>query len=176
MNLSNDHAGELCCYCSLCCNGSIFSHVKLDDAERAELGDSVDYEDVKGSLRLQFPCRQLGSDGACKGYDKRPEICRSFRCQLLKNLEYGEVGFQAAKIIVDDARQLRARVFEALADAGEDVPEVIAERRPSRAVRRLKQARSNGEAYVDDLRFKRALVHFELYKNFIQSFFSKKYS
>lgn len=33
-----------------------------------------------GKLRIQHRCNQLGDDGLCKIYTKRPKICRDFDC------------------------------------------------------------------------------------------------
>ena len=57
-------------------------------------------------------CRCL--DGAnCRIYDRRPERCRSFRCSLLDCLDRGDVRFDGALAIVDEARRL-AKVADRL--------------------------------------------------------------
>ncbi len=176
MNTPTTIDDSLCCHCSLCCNGSLFSHAKLDDAERAMLGDAVYYEDVNGSANLQFPCTQLGTNGACQVYETRPAVCQAFRCSLLRSHDRGDLDLAQAKQIVDDAKQLKATAREAI-DAAANVSPIIAkEARISRAMRVLEREHTQGDGDISDVAFKRARTHFRLYRRFIRTYFSAKYS
>lgn len=166
---------SLCCYCSMCCNGSLFSHAKLDDEERARLGESVFYEDVKGSRNLQFPCTQLGESGACQVYETRPAICQAFRCSLLRAHDREELSLEDAKRIVDDAKAIKARAREAIDAAAVRLPGVVAEARISRAMRALEHEHEAGSDDLSDTAFRRAKTHFRLYRAFIREYFSSKY-
>jgi Fe-S-cluster containining protein len=147
---------SLCCYCSMCCNGSLFSHAKLDDAERARLGDSVFYEDSEGSKNLQFPCTQLGQNGACQVYESRPAICQAFRCSLLRAHDRDELSLEEAKQLVDDAKEIKARAREAIDAAASRLPTIIKEARISRAMRALEHEHEAGDGDINDIAFKRA--------------------
>ena len=166
---------SLCCYCSMCCNGSFFSHAKLDDDERAQLGDSIFYEDVEGSKNLQFPCRQLGKNGACQVYENPPAICQAFRCSLLRAHDDDKVSLAEAKQLVDDAKEIKARAREAIDATAARLPKIVKEARISRAMRALEHEHEAGNGDISDITLKRAKTHFQLYRRFIRQYFSSKY-
>src|SRR5437899_7968072 len=92
--LSN--SGEsLCLECGLCCNGVIFSDVKLqaeDDAFRLRrLGLSVASPSSGVEVgRFRQPCSAL--DGCrCTIYADRPKYCREFECLVLKGFRRGRL-------------------------------------------------------------------------------------
>jgi uncharacterized protein len=99
---------NLCPNCGLCCNGVLFADVELrkgDDARRlTELGLSL----ARKGSKLAFiqPCACF--DGIfCGIYSDRPKRCRTFECGLLKRVQDGELGADAAlKTIAQTKRQL----------------------------------------------------------------------
>lgn len=107
-NSSNNSVDQLCPNCGLCCNGVLFADVELrkdDDAGRlAELGLSL----VKKGSKQAFaqPCACF--DGKlCRIYADRPKRCRTFECGLLKRVQDGELGADAAlKTISQTKRQV----------------------------------------------------------------------
>ena len=100
-----DSAG-LCVACGLCCDGTLFNRAKTSPAEAARVrgyGLSV-YPDEK---HFALPCHHL--DGtACTIYADRFEICRSFRCRLLRAVDADEVTRERADAAVVEAKRLRA--------------------------------------------------------------------
>ena len=38
-----------------------------------------------GNIKIFHRCNQLGDDGLCKMYDKRPKICRCFDCRTRRD-------------------------------------------------------------------------------------------
>ena len=100
------HSSDLCLECGLCCDGSIFSHVELDeeDRERLEVDDGCE-------PRFSFPCKHL-SGTQCSIYSKRPKICASYRCKTLTALESGQISHADAHDVIREAARLR-REFEA---------------------------------------------------------------
>ena len=59
--------------------------------------------------KLPLPCECL--DGAlCSVYERRPQRCRSFECELLRNAEQGRVTLADARGVIDDVRGRRRRV------------------------------------------------------------------
>jgi Fe-S-cluster containining protein len=110
-----DFVSQLCPKCGLCCNGALFADVKLrkgDDAKRlAELGLSLE---KKGRQRtFAQPC--AGFDGKlCRIYAERPVRCRTFECGLLKRVEAGELGADAALKTIAQAKHQVEKVYELL--------------------------------------------------------------
>ena len=95
---------ELCRACGLCCDGSLFNHVKLDagDAERlAALGVAT----AKG--QLPQCCSALnGKD--CRIYAARPGACGRFVCSLGEALERGDVAALRHTVVVEAHRLIAA--------------------------------------------------------------------
>jgi hypothetical protein len=88
---------QLCPNCGLCCNGVLFADVELrkgDDARRlAGLGLSLEKKGHKQAFTQ--PCNCF--DGKlCGIYAERPVRCRTFECGLLKRVQVGELGANAA--------------------------------------------------------------------------------
>ena len=98
-------AGDLCPACGLCCNGVLFSDLRLqrgDDPKRlAKLG--LPLERHGRSFRLPQPCP--AHDGQlCRVYADRPARCRSFECRLLQHAQAGEIRTETALRVIAAAR------------------------------------------------------------------------
>jgi Fe-S-cluster containining protein len=106
----------LCLECGLCCNGVLFTDVRLqagDDAKRlTDLGIQVS----KG-VRFKQPCSAL-QGCECRIYAARPGHCRNFECLLFGKVKRGEIGVEDSRQIVRRARAAVARVEELLAKLG----------------------------------------------------------
>lgn len=90
---------SLCQSCALCCDGSLFATVPLQEHERAG----------EGAASFAQPCADL-SGSACSRYSTRPAACRKFTCLLAGALAEGEVDDEEARARVDEAKALIARV------------------------------------------------------------------
>jgi Fe-S-cluster containining protein len=100
-----DDATALCLACGMCCDGSLFAHLDLDEGDRKRLagaGDAV-------PTRVSQPCRFFASD-RCGVYAARPSRCRSFRCKVLEALERGDTTLESALELVSQARQRSAEL------------------------------------------------------------------
>ena len=104
-------SSDLCLACGLCCDGSIFSHVELDeeDRERLEIDEGCE-------PRLSFPCKHL-SGTRCTIYPKRPKVCASYRCKTLTAFELGMISHDDAHDVIREAARLRHE-FEAAIPPG----------------------------------------------------------
>lgn len=100
----SEQASELCMSCGLCCNGSLFSWVKLRDDE-TDLPSQLGLEPVDGQQGFAQPCARLEGT-CCTIYEHRPSSCRGFRCRLLVAAEQGDTTFERAGEIVAQARSL----------------------------------------------------------------------
>ncbi len=102
-------AQSLCCDCGLCCDGSVFEDVELTggrESTRLEiLGLEGDEED--GRELLLHPCRAL-KGAVCQIYRHRPEVCRTFECQVLKDFNAGMETRESALKLIQEVRSLYA--------------------------------------------------------------------
>ena len=57
------------------------------DMERYFILHGIKIIDEKGELKFWIPlkCHHLQQDGTCRIYDRRPQFCKNFKCDLLKN-------------------------------------------------------------------------------------------
>ena len=121
--------GELCRSCGLCCDGSLFGHVRLtsDEVMRLKALQVPTTKNADGSLRLRQCCSALsGKD--CRIYFSRPEACRVYICDLGEALELGEVTLEEAMETVLEAHQLIRKVERALPDPLPDAPIAVLQR------------------------------------------------
>jgi uncharacterized protein len=99
---------DLCLACGLCCTDVVHRRVLLtpDELARAqELGlRVVTFEEGPG---FSLPCPQY-QNGRCAAYQRRPQACAHYQCELLQRCWQGEVTFDAALALVMQARQVLA--------------------------------------------------------------------
>jgi len=138
---NNDRNGSapevICLSCGLCCNGVIFTNVKLqpgDDSaklqsigltlscnsrrkQKAPISSSIANSTLR-SLRFLQPC--AAHDGChCRIYADRPQYCREFECKLLKSVAAGRTRFGAALGVIRSARQRADKVRRLLRRLGD---------------------------------------------------------
>lgn len=102
-------ADALCADCGLCCNGTLFVSVAVDEEAAARLRGRLPLIDAPKGPVLQLPC--AGLDGVrCRLYRDRPDRCRTFTCELRRDLEEGRVSNDDARATVDATRTLAASV------------------------------------------------------------------
>lgn len=153
----------------------MFSHAKISAAEKAVLAESVRYEIIDGTERLQFPCRQLGNDGACGCYDTRPAKCQSFQCRLLRRFGRDEVTFGQCEELVAETKAVRNRIRDDLKKAAAHLESVVQEGRISRAMRALKSAEKSKDQRIEKFYATRAKLRFDFYKQLINTYFNSGY-
>jgi Fe-S-cluster containining protein len=101
---------KLCLACGLCCDGTLFNHVKLgprDDAQKLKaLGLPVSVtRSATPVTHFRQPCSALCADRTCRVYADRPAQCRTFACGVFKGAEAGQIKFSAALLVVKKARR-----------------------------------------------------------------------
>lgn len=97
-------ASDLCVSCGLCCSGPMFTLCKLKPGEEgvvAALGLSPGPHE--GAFGLPCP---LIKDKCCTIYDQRPQGCRSYRCEILLDVEAGRLEVERAREIIAEAVEL----------------------------------------------------------------------
>ncbi|MGD0207659.1 MAG: YkgJ family cysteine cluster protein [Verrucomicrobiota bacterium] len=132
---STDFVSQLCPKCGLCCNGVLFADVELrkgDDVQRlAGLGLSLEKKGRQGTFAQPCAC----FDGTlCRIYNERPKRCRTFECGLLKRVQAGELGADAALETIAQAKRQVEKVCELLRCTGSDDGRLALSKRYGRAM------------------------------------------
>lgn len=164
---------NLCIRCAMCCNGTLFSRVRLPPADQERLGDGAPILVRKGQTYLPQPCRFLGADGACGRYEVRPDTCRTYRCKLLKKVVAGQIPPEDAMHYVDEAKRLRADAQRAMMRALKP-PVLDPEARADLATlkRQLQQAEAGG--LVGKSAVRNALFFFENWRRYLRLHFQDR--
>jgi Fe-S-cluster containining protein len=126
--LGKSASDGLCLKCGLCCNGGLFSNVKLqtgDDAARLKklgLQVSISLSETRPP-RFSQPCAAF--DGCrCRIYGERPRYCREFECLLLKKVKKGRVTRLEGLRLIRAARRRLRRVEQLLDELGDSATNV----------------------------------------------------
>ena len=103
-------ASRLCSACGLCCNGVMFHTVKMQPADSPSVLSALGLKLKRKSSGqyLQQPCPAFCGTH-CAIYEARPERCRVFECQQLKQLAAGDATEAAA---LERIREVQRRVKE----------------------------------------------------------------
>lgn len=106
---SQEDGQELCLACGMCCRGDLYRNAGLRHEEvptARSLGLTVIGSDSDRPA-FQLPCRML--DGTrCTIYldERKPRVCSSFECKLLKRFLRGEIGLEPSLEHIRRARSL----------------------------------------------------------------------
>jgi hypothetical protein len=99
-----------CVGCGMCCNGTLYWMAKVTPGEEPRIqAHGLTLMEDKGTTYFKLPCHHEKC-GACTIYETRYDICRSFRCQLLRQYPAGEVDLAEARSRVETALQLVEKV------------------------------------------------------------------
>ncbi len=92
----------LCLACGYCCSGVLHAFANLEPGESASaeaLGLSVTEE--AGRVRFRLPCPLL-DDKRCTVYQfQRPQVCGTYRCDLLKKYLSAELSLESALEMIE---------------------------------------------------------------------------
>jgi len=95
-----------CVGCGMCCNGTLYWMAKVTPGEEARImGEGLELTEDKGATYFKLPCHHEQC-GQCTIYETRFDICRSFRCRLLRAYQAGEVDLVEARNRVEIALKL----------------------------------------------------------------------
>jgi len=107
---------RLCLACGFCCDGTLFTRVRLQSEDSVESLKSAELrvqQDDHGDWIMQQPCSGYRQD-ACQTYHCRPARCGLFRCTLLRYVEAGEVSEAEALSVIRDTKQTRNQLITEL--------------------------------------------------------------
>lgn len=109
---------ELCVACGLCCDGSLFRFLPVDEAERdAYERLALPVVTQSGRPAMPLPCSRL-SERSCTVYAERPGGCRAYVCRLGDELERGAVSAERALAVVREAQRRIAALKAAFPGKG----------------------------------------------------------
>ena len=117
MSAPENAEGNICVGCGLCCDGTLHGTATVqlhDEANVTAAGLEIATEGKKRFFRQ--PCPNF-SCGSCTVYAIRPEVCRTYRCALLINLEAGRISEADAREKVATAKKLLGTVRSISPDA-----------------------------------------------------------
>ncbi|MFM9079175.1 MAG: YkgJ family cysteine cluster protein, partial [Opitutaceae bacterium] len=147
---------QLCRACGLCCDGTLFHHVKLGAADdpralRAQGLPVLTSRATPPVVRSPQPCAALCADRSCRIYAQRPSQCRAFECRVFQDLTAGRMTAAAALLLVRRARRWADRARRKRSDSGRCSSSPPNRRRSFRArsaQRRARRTRRSAAAAV----------------------------
>lgn len=150
-------AEQLCLACGLCCDGTLFGHVRLladeDGKKLRALGLPIAVSRGAAPVaRFPQPCVALCADRTCRVYAGRPSQCRSFECGVFKGVQAGRDDFGAALRLVKKARRLADRIRVLLREMGDTDERVALSERFRRMQVRMESGRvdaASGERFAE---------------------------
>jgi uncharacterized protein len=119
---------SLCLTCGLCCDGTFLSGVPLkpDDELTPLKAVGINIVSDNDLTLLKLPCA-AHKNCTCTVYPNRPQVCRTYRCELLKRFERDDTSQQSALEIINKVKSLKnemnALAFAAstAAQSGEEI-------------------------------------------------------
>lgn len=110
----------LCAACGLCCNGTLFAIVPLNE------GDDIAALSAAGAScgqdRLELPCPAHVAGQGCGIYARRPKLCREFDCMILGAYRRREITLAEALATIAEAIALKQPLMAALERIEPEIP------------------------------------------------------
>ena len=107
---------SICVGCGMCCDGAMYKNVEVGEGDQRELlataGLVLAIKD--DATRFTQPCPAFVG-GCCSIYEARPDVCRNYRCLLLRRHEAGEASYDDAAALIAKTTAQRDRVRSGLA-------------------------------------------------------------
>ena len=108
--MSQTAGAELCRDCGLCCDGTLFTSVTLDEESTATARlHRLPLLETESATKLQHPCSALHG-ALCHIYEDRPALCAAFVCELRRKVDEAKVDARRARAIVDEAQAIKSRL------------------------------------------------------------------
>ena len=99
-----------CVGCGMCCNGTLYWMAKVTPGEESRIqAHGLELTEDKATTYFKLPCHHEQC-GRCTIYETRFDICKSFRCRLLRAYQAGEVDLAEARQRVETALDLAQKV------------------------------------------------------------------
>lgn len=157
-----------CVGCGMCCDGTLYDKATVAEGEEERLTEhGLTLTTVDDKTYFRLPCH-FEKCGSCTIYETRFEICRSFRCALLKSYNDGEIDLNTAREKVTTAKALLATAV------AEDSEAALTDDR--RRLRNRLAERVGGDDDQDRGRSARQLLNIIALDTYLERWFRKKKS
>jgi len=103
---------KICVTCGFCCDATLFLKASLSHGERGHLPEKIEEASFteEGKDFFLQPC--LYFSGECTIYNRqRANICSTYRCRLLREMEEGKIAREDALKTVREAMDLRNAIM-----------------------------------------------------------------
>ena len=102
---------SLCLTCGLCCDGTLFSSVRLKPDDEVAPLRAVGISFISNGEANEFkqPCAAY-KNCTCAVYANRPRKCRTYKCELLKSFERAEISYGSALEIINKIISIKNEV------------------------------------------------------------------
>jgi len=115
----NKEKKHLCLECGLCCTGKLFKRMIITPEEskyfkkdKKTLFKSIELiatdngrKAVHSYVKTQA-CENIQEDNKCSVYENRPQVCKDFKCGVLKSYENGEMHWNTALNIINGVKKI----------------------------------------------------------------------
>jgi len=98
-------ASDLCLDCGLCCNGTLWPGVFVEESKH-HLFKWVEKREVNFGFVMHEPegCEQLDNCNLCRIYENRPSKCKEYTCGVLEEVKRNDISFEYAKLLIKDLK------------------------------------------------------------------------
>jgi len=99
-------ANDLCLDCGLCCNGTLWPGVYVEESKH-HLFKNIVKKKINFGLAKQGGdgCEQLDNCNLCKIYENRPSNCREYECGVLNEVKRNDISFAYAELLIKDLKK-----------------------------------------------------------------------
>jgi uncharacterized protein len=106
---------DVCSFCGMCCDGTLFDWGKLrsDEVAHAEAIGLVVRRQRDGAPGFDQPCAQF-QNGCCAVYEQAPSVCRSYECRLLPEAAAGRMSMDDCLDVIQMMRSVTQRIEESI--------------------------------------------------------------
>lgn len=104
---------QICVTCGFCCDGTLFAYARLSPGEKGQLPEKIDLNSFTRDNKDYFrhPCPYFSE--RCTIYNmKKPDVCSTYRCQLLKDFAAEKLSLPEVMNIINEARRMRSTIME----------------------------------------------------------------
>jgi len=105
--IATNEEQNICKSCGFCCDGTLFSHVKLQPNENIINYSSLKLLTNEHGSQFNQPCAAFNENGCCQIYPDRPNNCKIFSCKILRRFKRRDLTKEEALGLIARAKELK---------------------------------------------------------------------